>query len=334
MTIEARILIVGLAAFGFLGLVATLLSLALANVIGLFVAGPSATGSTGRSRSTRGSAAQRAARLADLRLLPTAIAGVGGLIVAAAFILFEPRWDGENIGTVVPLAAAFAAALLTTTCWRGFRLVLATRRTTQAWLRHAQPITLRGISAPALVVDSTFPVVTVIGLRRPRLMIARSVLDSCSPDELLAILAHEQGHIDRHDNLRRLLLSIAPDILNWLPVSAKMFAAWCDAAEEAADDDAARTGADGRVRLAEALVKVARLAPVNGVEAPMPASALYRGESLERRVRRLLEARHRETSSFAPVWSARAALTVLSVAGLTVLERVHELVEGLIHSLP
>jgi hypothetical protein len=316
MTVEARILVVGLAAFGLLGLVATL--------VVPFVAGP----------MTRGSAAQRAARLADLRLLPTAIAGIGSLIVAAAFVLFEPRWAGENIGTAVPLAAAFAAALLVNAGWRGFRLIQTTRRTTQTWLRHARPVTLPGISAPALVVESDFPVVTVIGLRRPRLVIARSVLESCSADELRAILAHEQGHIDRHDNLRRLLLSIAPDVLNWLPVSARMFKAWCDAAEEAADDDAARTGADGRVRLAAALVKVARLAPAAGVRAPMPASALYRGESLERRVRRLLEARHREASSPLPVWSGRAALAVLAVTSLTALESVHAFVERLIHSLP
>jgi Zn-dependent protease with chaperone function len=92
------------------------------------------------------------------------------------------------------------------------------------WLRSAQPVTLAGISAPALVVESEFPVVSVVGLRRPRLVIARAVLDSCSNEELRAILAHEQGHIDRRDNLRRLLLSIAPDILNWLPVSERMFA--------------------------------------------------------------------------------------------------------------
>ena len=316
MTVEVRILIVGLAAFGFLGLIATL--------VVPFFARP----------FTRGSAAQRAARLADLRLLPTAIACVGGAIVAAAFVWFEPRWDGENIGTAVPLAAAFAALLLVTAGWRAFRLVQATRRTTLMWRRQAQHVTLAGISAPAMVVDSAFPVVTVVGLRRPRLVIARSVLESCSEEELQAILAHEQGHIDRHDNLRRLLLSIAPDVLNWLPVSAKMFAAWCDAAEEAADDDAARTGPDGRVRLAAALVKVARLAPAAGVQTPMPASALYRGESLERRVRRLLETRHREASSFLPAWSARVALAVLAVTSLTVLESVHALVEGLIHTLP
>ena len=316
MSVAERILLVGLAAFGVLGLVSTL--------VVPFIA----------RRWTRGSAAQRAARLASLRLLPTAIAGVGSAIVTAAFVSFEPRWEGENISIAVQVIGVFAAALLVTSVWRGFRLIRATRRTAHAWLRNARPVTLQGISAPSLVIESDFPVVTVVGLRRPRLVIARSVLDSCSEDELRAILAHEQGHIDRHDNLRRLLLSIAPDILNWFPVSARMFAAWSDAAEEAADDDADRAGEGGRVRLASALVKVARLAPSSTAPAPMPASALYRGESLERRVRRLLDARDGESSSFSPAWPARIALGLVAVTSFTMLERVHEVVEALIHILP
>jgi hypothetical protein len=66
----------------------------------------------------------------------------------------------------------------------------------------------------------------------------------------------------------------------------------------------------------------------------MPASALYRGESLERRVRRLLEARHRESSSFSPARAAGLALGVVAVTSLTMLGSVHEFVEGLIHFLP
>jgi len=316
MIVEARILLVSLATFGALGLVATLVV-------------PFVTRSW-----IGGSAAQRAARLANLRLLPTTIAGVGCAIVAAAFIAFEPQWDGESVSTIVQLAAAFAGLLLVTSLWRALWLVHETRRTTRTWLRSAQPVALAGISAPALVVESEFPLVSVVGLRRPRLVIARAVLDSCSDEELRAILAHEQGHIDRRDNLRRLLLSITPDILNWLPVSERMFAAWCDAAEEAADDDAERVGEGGRVRLASALLKVARLAPAASEPGPMPASALYRGENIERRVRRLLETRHPDSSSISRAWSARVALAVVAVASFTMLGGVHELVEGLIQFLP
>ena len=219
------------------------------------------------AHSSTGSAARPArSRLADLRLLPTAIAARRRRDRDRGLRLRSSR-GGTARTSARPCRSPRRSRRF---CWSrpagaAFRLVQRDAPNDAGVASQAQPVTLAGISAPALVVDSDFPVVTVVGLRRPRLVIARSVLESCSDEELRAILAHEQGHIDRHDNLRRLLLSIAPDVLNWLPVSAKMFAAWRDAAEEAADDDAARTGADGRLRLASALVKVARLAPAAGV---------------------------------------------------------------------
>ena len=315
MTVEVRILLVGLAVFSGTGLVVAML----VPVVG--------------GRRVKGTAAQRASRLADLRLLPSMAALTASVVVAAAFLAFEPQWDGEDVGAAVPLLAALAMLLLGTAAWRGVQLIRTTRAVIGDWLRTAEPISLPGISVPAFAVSSEFPIVTVVGLRHPRLIIARSVLDSCSDAELRAILAHEQGHIDRRDNLRRLLIWIAPDILNWLPVSETMFAAWREAAEEAADDEAVRCGADG-TRLAAALVKVARLAAGSHHQSPMPASALYRGESLERRVRRLLATSDAIASRPARPWPAWLALGLLVAGSLTVLQTVHGIFEGLIHSLP
>jgi Zn-dependent protease with chaperone function len=316
MTIDLRILLVGLAVFGGTGLIVAML---VALVGGRWV---------------KGSAAQRASRLADLRLLPSMAALTASAIVAGAFFAFEPQWDGEDVGIVVPLLAAFATLLLGTAAWRGVQLIRTTRAVIGGWLRTAEPISLPGISVRAYAVSNEFPVVTVVGLRRPRLIIARSVLHSCSDAELRAILAHEQGHIDRRDNLRRLLIWIAPDILNWLPISEKMFAAWREAAEEAADDEAVKCGADGRARLAAALVKVARLTTGSHYQPPMPASALYRGESLERRVRRLLATSDPIASPPARPWATWLALGLLVAGSLTVLQSVHGIFEGLIHRLP
>jgi hypothetical protein len=62
---------------------------------------------------------------------------------------------------------------------------------------------------------------------------------------------------------------------------------WAKAAEEAADDHAARSASARAADLAGALVKVARLAS-GGALMPLPASAFYDGGGVERRVRRLL----------------------------------------------
>jgi hypothetical protein len=266
-------------------------------------------------------------------LLPSVAAAAAALISCAAFLMFEPTFDGEDIGIGVPVLAAFAIVLLGGAVWRGVGLVLSTRKTINAWLRTAQPITAHGISVPAFAVTTEFPVVSVIGLRHPRLLIARSVLSSCSEDELRAILAHEQGHIDRHDNLRRLLMAVAPDVLTWLPASSRLLDEWREASEDAADDDAANSGADGRLRLASALVKVARLAPAGQVSR-MPASALYRGESLDRRVRRLVASRETGRETPQNTWRLRLGLLVVVAGSVSALETVHGVLEALIHHLP
>jgi beta-lactamase regulating signal transducer with metallopeptidase domain len=200
-------------------------------------------------------------------------------------------------------------------------------------MRTARPVSLPGVSAPALVIDSAFPVVAVAGLVRPRLLIAKTVLDACSPEELRAILAHEQGHIDRRDNLRRLMLGAIPDVLAWLPLARRIQTAWLEAAEDAADDMAEALGSEGRAVLAQALLRVARLAP-GAAPVSLPASALYRGESLDRRIRRLLApAAHAPAAGAA--WILRWGLggVVLSLALLT-LRDIHDLVEAAVIFLP
>jgi Zn-dependent protease with chaperone function len=313
---ELRIVVVALAAFAGVGLAVAAIVPAIA-----------------RRRSVA-EPARRARRLAALRLLPSIAAVTVSAVVTASFVFFEHRLDGEQYGVAMPLLALLGGVLLATTVWRAYRLTRSTRHVVAEWLRSAEPVALPGATIPAFAVPASFPIVAVIGLSRPRLIIARSVLASCSEDELRAVLAHEQGHIDRRDNLRRLLLAIAPDVLSWLPASSRMFAAWRQAAEEAADDDAANAGRHGRVALASALVKVARLAPAGACPPPMPASALYRGEDLERRVRRLLEPGGPNTARPFPTWVARAMAAGALTVSIVMLEGIHGFVETLIHTLP
>jgi Zn-dependent protease with chaperone function len=235
MTFEARIAVIGLAAFAATGLLAAcLVPLAARHIV-------------------TGAAVIRARRLAALRLLPSVAALAGGTLVTLSFVFFEPRQNGEEIGTVFPVFAALGVALLATALWRGAEVVRSTRRLVREWTVRPEPIALDGISIPSVAVDADFPIVAVAGVVRPQLIIARSVLASCSPEELRAVLAHEQGHIDRRDNLRRLCIASAPDVISWLPASGRMFAAWREATEEAADDAASQAGAEGRLRLASAL---------------------------------------------------------------------------------
>jgi hypothetical protein len=315
MGFDLRLMSVGLGAFAIVGLGLALIVPALAN------RWPAAT------------AVARAKRLAMLRLVPAGLSLVAGLLVTASFLVFEPR-KSERVGWMIPSLAIFGGLLLVGAAWRSIRIGLATRRLARKWLADSEPVTLEGINVPAFAVTSQFPIVAVVGLRRPKLVIARSVLASCTPEELRAVLAHEQGHLDRRDNLRRLLMAIAPDALAWLPVSERLLAAWRAATEEAADDAAAREGADGGVSLASALVKVARLAQNQAVAGPLPAATLYCGENLDVRVRRLLNPAAAIVMPPAAWSRTMAAVGVMILISAFALQGFQTIVEIAIKRLP
>jgi len=315
MSFELRTLVVGLATFAAAGLV-------VAALVPWLV-----------SRRAHLAAGARARFLARVRLLPSAAASVAGVMATAAFLMFESRRDDESMSGITIGLAVCGGLLLAASAWRWGRLVISTERITREWFRTGQPVPLDGIAAPATVVNAPFPIVAVVGLFRPRLVIARSVLSSCTTDELRAVLAHEQGHLDRRDNLRRLVLTTTPDVLAWLPISGRMFTAWCDAAEEAADEEAARIHRDGNLHLASALVKVARLA-ASSTPTPLPTAALFTGDNLDSRVRRLLASPPKKAGGGMNGAGVLVALTIVAivVAGMT--PGVHELIERVIHFLP
>lgn len=264
------------------------------------------------------------------RLLPTLCGATATVLGLLAFVLFEPR-GLEETGLVLRVLAALGAVLVGAAAWRGFRLYRRTRRTVGQWLASAKEVGLPGIDAPVFAVSAAFPIVAVVGLVRQRVIIARSVLEACSADEVGAILAHEQMHIDRHDNARRAMFAVVPDLLSWLPISDRLLDAWHERCEESADAGAGRLGERGRVLLAQALIRVARLAPASTAVYDLPASALYRGEDLGRRIHRLL----------APPVVATAPRRFLLYAGglgiltsLLALKPIHDIFEAAVTWLP
>jgi len=316
VSFSLRVITVGLAAFTVAGLVAAM-------VVPMLL-----------TRRSAACAAIRSRRLARIRLVPAAVASASGLAVVGAFLAFESRHPGEHMPVSLQVAALCGAGLLVAAAVRSVRIALATRRLEREWFATAEPVALAGLGLPAVTIASDFPVVAIIGIRRPTLVIARSVLAACSPDELGAIIAHEQGHLHRGDNLRRLFLMATPDVLAWMPISKRLYMAWSEAAEEAADDDAAQAGQDGRTHLASALVKVARVATGRRAHGLVPASAFYGGQNLESRVRRLLEPHVGVAAARRGSWPRVAAVAIVIVAAAVALPGLHALVEVAIHTLP
>jgi Zn-dependent protease with chaperone function len=230
----------------------------------------------------------RARRLLLLRATPAALsAAITLLIVAPAFTLFEPIHDNEPIGPVLAVLSAVAGLQLSAAVIRGWHSARLTARIEREWLASSA-----GLEAPAplraFVVDAASPIVALVGVFRPTLIAARSVIDACSAQEIAAIVAHERGHFDARDNLKRWMMASLPDMLRWTPMHAEMVDAWHHAAEDAADDAATDGDAEARADLAALLLKVVRLAP-HPIWNAAVVSPFVEHDGLERRVRRLIK---------------------------------------------
>jgi Zn-dependent protease with chaperone function len=279
--------------------------------------------------------ARRARLLVASRVLPSAFAllVVAGFVVPA-FLWLEPRDTGERVSATMAALAGVGALMLLVGPIRGLMSVLSTRRLLKRW-SGAASIDVPGITLPAFVVSDPFPIVSLVGWFRPRLLVAGAVLESCDGDELAAVLAHEAGHHERRDPWVRLLLRACPDLLSMTPWADRIERLWAEAAEQDADERAARTGPTRAMDLASALVKVARLA---GAKSPpaIPVAALYRGDGVAGRVARLLELDPQTEGKQAPTRIA-AGFCVLALlafvptaAALGLHHRVHGILETLV----
>lgn len=279
-------------------------------------------------------------RLLLLRLLPSA---ASLLFVALVFVpsywKFEPREFSEGFDLTLTLAAAVACALLVSAFVQGAIAWRAAIGRARAWTQTAEPLALDGIGIPAFRVEAEQPVMALVGIVRSRLLVTRGLIDALTPEELAASIAHEVGHHRAWDNLKRLAMRGAPDLLGWTPAARRLERAWAAAAEHTADAGAS-SSADraARLALASALVKVARLMPPP-LSFAEPISTLVGGGEIASRVRRLIdEAPPRDTAPRRAL-PARLALAVAAAASLALayaplLAAVHRATEVLVHHLP
>jgi Zn-dependent protease with chaperone function len=279
----------------------------------------------------------RARLLFSLRVSPLVAGLIASIGVAAAFIRHEPRNTTEEAGAMLLLACGLTLVLLLLAARRAIEVCARTRACHRLLRQHGQQVDIPEFPIPVWRIRSAFPVAAVAGILRPRLILSSRILDSCEDDEVLAVLRHERAHVDHQDNLMRACLVCLPDPLAFSKTSAALLAEWHEAVEEAADDAASGMDERARITLAGTLVRVARMAD----DAPpdwMPALALFDGDNLEARVRRLLEpdpaASHRQPF----VWIAGAlGLSFLAAGAVWTAagpRPLHDMVEWAVRSLP
>lgn len=300
-----------------------------------------------RARAARVSPSVRARVCFAWSTMPALAAATAGASVALAFAAFEPFHAGESAGLTLVSVAVAGAGMLLATVIRFACAGVASVRLSRGWHAGGSPLSVPGFAAPLRVIDTEFPVAALVGFRRPQFVLARAVAERCSPCELAAIVAHEQGHEVAGDNVRRLVLRSLTDVLSWTRRGAEMRALWREAAEQAADDYACRVGAPA-LDLASALIAVSRLAVTRPASAWADGMLFYRGCSTEHRVRRLIDgtaapgARGFALSELAPslgrwIQVCGTAALVVAVVALTTAapgRTVHAAAEWFVQRLP
>jgi hypothetical protein len=244
--------------------------------------------------------------LLALRLGPAAITIL--LVVALcvpSYLRFEPLAAEESVGWFLWIAAALGAAVWLRACVRTLRALRATRR-----LRTGPALRLTGILSPKLHVSGD----------------VKAVL---SEDQWKTVLRHEEAHIISFDNLKRLLILLAPGLT---PVDngwERLEEAWVAASEQAADAVAVDGDSGKAILLAEALVRLAR----HGLDASaeqLASSFATNPEQLRMRVQCLLDQPPAGTHRSWILPASAAALFVLVAVAQVYQQQVHEWLELLV----
>jgi Zn-dependent protease with chaperone function len=301
-------------------------------VVGLVVAlsGPAAVRGARRMRPRLAGSF-----LLALRLLPAALAlfVVAGLCVPS-YLWLEPETNAEEVGAGCLAAAILAAVLWTISTVRGVRAAARSARHARGCKRLGRLSTLPGSRLPVWSLDAPAPLLALVGVFRSRVVISSPVMSALSAGQLAAALRHEEAHRVSRDNLKRLLLLLAPGLLPGFHGFDAIERGWSRFTEWAADDDAVAGDSRLSLSLAAALVRIARM----GRTAPAPLTASFLGDSREisARVDRLLSPA--PAAPMQPRNSAVMAVGLALAAGCAAcmlhpatLESAHRLIEQLIH---
>jgi Zn-dependent protease with chaperone function len=279
---------------------------------------------------------QRLTRLAPAAqarvLLGAALApSFAGLLTLSGWLADEVLFHCTAHHCLIDNASAEPAPwLLLCVCLLASRVALAGARSVASMRRSRELSGALALDASELGPDVSLlpgdePQAFVLGLFRPRVYVSRGMAAAVDADGLEAVLAHERAHRRRRDPLRRWVASLG--LAFHLPgVAGMLERRLARAHEAAADADAARAVGDG-ARIAQVLVRVARLR----LPQPVAVCGLLGGD-LSARVGDLL-ATERRSSRPSALLLASGALTLwmLSIAAADPIHRLAETLLGLLH---
>lgn len=281
---------------------------------------------------------QSAARmLFVLRILPLALTLLAVLAFCIpSYLWLEPEATGEKVGLLCVLMALLGVALWVPALKRVIGAVRGTNRYLSDCERHGRKITVPGEDSPALLLTDKAPVLAVAGILRPRLLISRRVFRELSPEQREAALRHEHAHRTSGDNLKRLLILLAPDAIPFVATFNGVERAWSKFTEWAADDEATAGDPERALTLASALVRVAKMGSRRRVNV-LSCSLVGGSHELSERVDRLLRPQPKPDKPVKEVIRLLGSAGVLVAAAVAVitlwpgsLTLVHQALERLV----
>jgi hypothetical protein len=252
-----------------------------------------------------------------------------------SYLWLEPETNAEELGAGCLASAILAAALWTVSTARGVHAAARSARHARSCERLGRLSTLPGSRLPFWILDAPAPLLALVGVLRSRMVMSRPVRNALSAGQLAAALRHEEAHRVSRDNLKRLLLLLAPGLLPGFHGFHAIERGWARFTEWAADDDAVAGDAHLSLSLAAALVRIARM---GGTLPPSPLSTSFLGDSREisARVDRLLSSA--PSVPLRPLPSAAvagglalAAACAASMLHPATLQSAHRIIEQLIH---
>jgi hypothetical protein len=267
-----------------------------------------------------------------MRLAPACLSILLVMAVCVpSYLRYERNTTTEEIGLLCLVLACFGLLICLVALTKAARAIiqsallsrkLSTSEDSRSWHLNEEVDELRSMC--------------LVGLFRSRVVVSPSVLKTLTPEQFQAALDHEQAHRSSCDNVKRLLIILAPDLLPFTHSFRAIENLWERAAELSADDRATRGRLNRSVALAEALIKLARLERSQTL-APLVSGLFSTPGSLTLRVERLLQQPNPATkipqASTAPIWSGLFLLLVTSAflfPHLRVLQAAYYLLESLL----
>jgi beta-lactamase regulating signal transducer with metallopeptidase domain len=233
-------------------------------------------------------------RLFALRIAPFPLALVGTLFFAIpSFLEFEPHTHEPMECGLLLLALCGLAVLLIGTC-NVIRALRQVSKTIARWSVNAKELDAWSDelnSVPVIQTSVTAPPLTAAGILQSCVWLSSATEFVLTESELRSALRHELVHIERRDNLRKLMLRFVA-----LPGMAELEDAWREASEMAADE-AAVSSATEALDLAAAVIKLSRIAPLASPVELTTGLVHSPAASLDERVKRLIAWQDRQQSS-------------------------------------